>query len=188
MNTRPVCSRVHDLKASKGAISATAVMIVVSVALTGLAMDISINTLVDAFDSSNENDAINWFGTTVASNTAELCDTGGDRAVPGASSFSRHIPGLEGITTETDSYQVATGAAVTVTMYELYYELDFGDDTEEITIDAQPNSPIDCDIDFDGEGTGGSVTGLDPSIAYDYRLFSDSEGEVTLQVEMEGDG
>lgn len=186
MTTRAVSRTVPNLDFRKGVVSATAVFVVISVAITGLAMDISVNTLVDSFQSSNEQSSINWFGDTISAQALELCKSSdGGRATPISSNYTQHIAGMQNIDVETDSYYVGRNTQ----MYEKFFSLGFGDGSEKVMIETRSNyGSYNCDdVSFNGTGTGSSISGLDGSAPYNYRLFSSSEGEVTIQV-MESEG
>lgn len=181
VTTSPV-SRAVDFR--KGAISASAVFIVISVAITGLAMDISVNTVVSSFQSSSEQGSINWFGETISAQALELCKSSNDdRAVPYDSSYSRQIAGLQSIEVKTESQYVGRGTQI----YEKYFSLGFGDGSDRVDLETHTQyGSYECqDVTFNGTGSGDAVNGLDGSATYEYRLFSDSQGEVTIQVEEE---
>lgn len=182
---RPV-SRTVDFR--KGAVSATAVFAVISVAITGLAMDISINTLLSSFQGSSQQGDINWFGSNIAQQSEELCKSGSDgEAVPYDSNYTRSIPGLQGINMDTE----LVSANYAGSTYAKVFALDFGDG-EETTITLETDSSVvtdyTCeDVTFNGTGSGDQINGMSSGAPYNYRLFSDSEGEVTVQI-LPGDG
>lgn len=168
----------------KGAVSASAVFIVISVAITGLAMDISIDTVISSFQASSEQGSINWFGETISTHALELCKSSDDdRAVPYDSSYTRQIAGLQSIEIKTESQYAGRGSR----RYEKYFSLGFGDGSERVDIESYTQyGSFECQyITFNGTGSGDSVNGMDGSATYSYRLFSNSENEVTIQVEEE---
>ena len=179
-------SRAVDFR--KGAISATAVFVVISVAITGLAMDISINTVVSSFQESNEQGSINWFGSNIAAQASELCKSGsGGEVVPYESNYTRNIAGLQSIEVKTESRHVYRGRS----RFEKYFSLGFGDGSDEVTLESSVgySASYKCeDVTFNGTGSGDAVNGMDGSASYNYRLFSDEEGEVTIQVLPRGEG
>lgn len=173
--------RKHNLK--KGAISATAVFIVVSVAITGLATEVSINTLVSGFTESNKQGSINWFSTNIGDGAKELCNSGKeDNVLPIDSSYTREIADLEGIEVDRE-----TEIGLDSTIYKEFFLLDFGDDEEKVIFDKHevvigiPSYACDDYVEFNGTGSGSSVN-LQNQQTYDYRLFSSSKGEVTVEI------
>ncbi|WP_414837881.1 hypothetical protein ACK3SF_00545 [Candidatus Nanosalina sp. VS9-1] len=177
---------------------ASTVFIVVSVVVSGLAMDISINTVVDSFQSASDQSDVNWFSTNIAANAKQLCETSEERVVPLDSSYTRYISGLQGISVETQEQVIPSyGAAPSTTIYYNKFILSFegGADDKEVTIESESSTysgggPDDfsCQtIEFNGTQTGSSIQNLDGSQRYDYRLYSEQEGEVTVEVVESGE-
>lgn len=190
---RPVSRAVHNLELRKGAISATAVFIVISVVISGLAMDISVNTIVDSFKSANEKSTTDWFSNNIAANARQLCESGDENMVtPIDSAYSRNIGGLDSIeflVIEAGTYPSGPHNDGTVTFYHQLFRLGFrsGEEkdiyvTKSYRQSGYSEEQVPCqDVEFNGSGSGQSITGMENG-EYDYRLFSEGKGDLKVEI------
>ncbi len=188
MTITAVFNLTVDRNFRKGAISIISVMAVISVAVTALSMNISIDLVTDALSGQQHAGDMDWFENTIASDTADLCNSDrNNHWSPATTNYTRNIGGLESISVELEDDFFST--------YDerWKYVLDFGDETEEVYFDNNRRivGSLDCDdssdaISFKGMQSGSQIT-LDGG-PHNYRLNSDEEGQVEVQVyESSGD-
>lgn len=174
---------LQDVDKSKGALSATAVFIVMSAVVTTAYATGSISLILGQFESSNQANAIDWFGNNIASDARSMCNNNYEQTSPLGNNYSRHIPGLTEI-------KINESLAGTVNHFNLIFE-DEVINTRE-TSDLYVKDPslfgvTECNVDFNGSASGTSITNMNVQASYNYRLFSDSENDLTIQIYQVGD-
>jgi len=179
-------SVLPDVDKSKGALSATAVFIVMSSVVTAAYATGSASIILEQLESSNQGNAINQFSNTVIADARAMCDNSYEQSSPIANNYTSRIPGLQSL--EVKSNVIVEGV-------NLVFEdrtLEAGSEEGSkygLTVDSSVNpvSPPGCDLHFNGSIPTGSVSnddisGMNPSAGHKYRIFSDSQNDVTVQI------
>lgn len=154
---------------SKGAISAAAVMIVISVIFTTLSIEVGGSTIVDAFQGATDKSHTEWIEQKIGANAQTMCDSGDDMQAPISGYYERKFPNAEEVGTTSESFfkifQVKDGS---------------GNILGEGIIDYASGSSqeICTTIDFNGS----APSSLDANKPLRLRLYSDSTDSVTVEI------
>jgi len=175
-------SVLPDVSDSKGTLSATAVFIVMSSVVTAAYATGSASIILGQFESSNQGNAIDQFSNTVVADARAMCDSTFSQASPIANNYTTQISGLQGL--EIKSNNRVEGFNLVFDSRTIEAEVSKYD----LTVDSSPPvSAVPCDLFFNGSIPSGTVsidqiTGMNPSAGHKFRVFSDSQNDVTVQI------
>lgn len=156
----------------KGALSATAVFVLVSIVFSFLSIEVGSNMVVGAFQDASEDSHAQWVRQNIKQNARSMCDSSNDAVTPQSSNLTRQIPGAEEFDIVRESgrnryLQVLDSSGSD--FIDIHFEQGSGGPTPD---------PFDCDAGFNG-----SYDNLDPNDPINVRIFDDgTNGEATIQV------
>lgn len=179
-------SVLPDVSNSKGTLSATAVFIVMSAVVTTAYATGSASIILEQFESSNQGNAIDQFSNTVVADARAMCDSTFSQASPIANNYTTQISGLQGL--EVESGAIIEG--INLVFEDRTIEAGSSEGSAyDLSVDSSLNPASDppCDLDFNGSIPSGTVstnqiTGMNPSAGHKFRVFSDSQNDVTVQI------
>ena len=163
-----------DVDRSKGALSATAVFIVMSAVITTAYATGSMSIILGQFESSNQQNSISWFANNIAADARTMCENDYEQVSPLANNYTRQIPGLEEI-------EIGVGAIGPVHDFKLKFDGEVIDSHDNTDLYVTLSPPV-CDVEFNGSASGDTVYNMNVQAPYKYRLYSDSQNDVTVQI------